>query len=560
MAEDRHPGEKPTATANTTLLEENPAPAGPSPKKPRPWFAWAFKSWFLLLAHTICSIAISLALALAINGYNAIDTSTPRYFDGKLHLRVSDVTTLVSVGLVINRFFTAAWTAVVIWKFTVILNKLNTISGLGRLSHSRLRFMQKYKLPPWARLPFRLPRGIWSWIILLILLCILPQQFIAPLISGAVNWNPVSVLGSARISVNSTNPASVSGEFEQYTGYASYNVALRQQVISRALGFAGLAWSDTSNILGNGTSLTGNGCRHVVNNDGLTTNSTLLNSIVPCIRIHNIDWQTSPSSVYPGDFSQLSVVNNSLWLSSNPGHTMLFNPDLLWNSTTYPFSTSVSSSQTLAVSITGENSTFGNCTNAPPSGRFGNLSNISQYLSYSWYACYGFANVTITAGITTSPVSVYLSSKIVEDQTPIDQVTFEPNKWVQEALWLLPDLMTQLSFANISQFPTWDNLDGYAENMIRQAYLAAWDSLSQTFDDASAVNSTISTAIPAVSMIQASVSNARVFAWLGVSLLILVGGLLLVALPFIIPLDREVMKEIVDEAKAAAVDIGNNIM
>jgi hypothetical protein len=74
------------------------------------------------------------------------------------------------------------------------------------------------------------------------------------------------------------------------------------------------------------------------------------------------------------------------------------------------------------------------------------------------------------------------------------------------------------------------------------------------------VNSTISTTIPTVSRIQASVSNARVFAWLGVSLLILVGGILLAALPFIIPLDREVIEEIVDEAKAAAMDIGNDML
>jgi len=552
------------ATTHTNPMQDGPTPASPSTKESSPegshsWLAWAFRSWFLLLAHTICSIAISLAVALAINGYNAIDTSTPRYLDGKLYLRVSDVTTLISVALVINRFFTTAWTAVSIWKFRIIL-KHKTISRLSPLSEPQLLFMQKYKLPPWARYPFQLPRGVWSWIILLILLCILPQQFIAPLISGAVNWNPVSVPGSARITVNSTNPGATSIEYEQYTGYADYNIALRQQVISRALGFASLAWSDSSNILGNGTSLTGNGCRHVVNDDGLTTNSTLLNSIVPCIRIHNIDWETSPSSVYPADFSKLSVVNNSLWLDSNPGQVMLFNPDLLWNPTSYPVSIPVSSTQTLAVSITGENSTFSNCTNAPPSSRFGNLENVSPYLSYSWYCCYGFAKVSITAGVTTSPVSIYLSSSVVEDQTPIDQVTFEPNKWVQEALWLLPDLMNQLSFANSSRFPTWNNLDGYAENMIRQAYLAAWDALSQTFDDLSAVNSTISIAIPAESRIQASVSNTRVFAWLGVSLLILVGGILLLALPFSIPKrDSELIDGIMDEGRADGVEVFSNI-
>jgi hypothetical protein len=545
MAGGRDSEEKPTA--KTTH----------APKESRRWLAWAFKSSFLLSAHTICSIAISLAVALAINGYNAIDTSTPRYFDGKLYLRVSDVTTLVSVGLVFTKFFTTAWIAIAIWKFTVILTHNNS-KLVNPLNGQQLLFMRKYKLPPWARYPFGLPQGICSWIIILILLCILPQQFIAPLISGAVNWNPVSVPGSTRISVNSTNPNAAPGEFEQYTGYAGYNVALRQQVLSRALGFASLAWSDSLSFSGNGTSLTGNGCRHVVNNDGLTTNSTLLNSVVPCIRIHNIDWQTSPSSVYPGDFSQLSVVNTTLWLSSNPGHIMLFNPDLLWNSTTYPFPTPVSSSQTLAVSITGENSTFNNCTNAPPSFRFGNLNNTSLYLSYSWYSCYGFANVTITAGVTMSSVSKYLSSTVVEDQTPIDQVTIEPNKWVQEALWLLPDLMTQLSFANVSRFPTWDNLDGYAENMIRQAYLAAWDALSQTFDDVSSVNSTISTAILAVPRIQASVSNARVFAWLGVSLLLLISGLLIAALPTITSeLDTEIMEEIIDEGKAGAQGIYN---
>ncbi|PMD31601.1 hypothetical protein L207DRAFT_519369 [Hyaloscypha variabilis F] len=572
MAGGRDPDEK--FPANIALLQNDSMPASPSPKEFRPegshpegshpegshseeshpWLAWAFKSSFLLLAHTISSVAISLAVALAINGYNAIDTSTPRYFDGKLHLRVSDVTTLVSVGLVINRFFTTAWAAITIWKFTVILEH----HASPKLSDRRLLFMEKYKLPPWAKYPFQLPGGRWSWIIFLILLCILPQQFIAPLISGAVNWNPAFVPGSARILVNSTNPDSISGEFEQYTGYGASNIALRSQVISRALGFASLAWSDNSNILGNGTSLTGNGCRHVVNDDGLTSNSTLLNSIVPCIKIHSIDWQTSPSSVYPADFSQLSVLNNSLWLDSNVGQIMLFNPDLLWNSTTYPVSTPVSSVQTLSVSITKVNS-FNNCTNPPPSFRFGNLNNISPYLSYSWYCCYGFANVTITAGVTTSPVSIYLSSTVVEDQTPIDQVTIKPNKWVQEALWLLPDLMNQLSFSNSSRFPTWDNLDGYAENVIRQAYLAAWDALSQTFDDTLAVNSTISTAIPAVSRIQASVSNTRVFAWLGVSLLISVSGLLLAVLPSIIGgLSSKVMEEIVKEAQDDGQEILND--
>jgi hypothetical protein len=182
-----------------------------------------------------------------------------------------------------------------------------------------------------------------------------------------------------------------------------------------------------------------------------------------------------------------------------------------------------------------------------PIGPFGDISNIPQYFFLFYYSCYAFANVTITAGVTRSPVSTYLGPNVIEDQTPIDQVIFEPNIWAQEAFWLLPDLMSQLTLSNATQMPTWDNLDAYVENVIRQAYLGAWDSLHQTFDDPSVTNSTISTAIPAVSRIQASVSNVRVLSWLGISLLIAVGGILLEALPFFVPKPDEEAIELVKE-------------
>jgi hypothetical protein len=32
-----------------------------------------------------------------------------------------------------------------------------------------------------------------------------------------------------------------------------------------------------------------------------------------------------------------------------------------------------------------------------------------------------------------------------------------------------------IAVMNSSLLPTWDNIDGYAETLIRQSYLAAWD-------------------------------------------------------------------------------------
>lgn len=550
--------EKHNAENATLPLDNSVNPPSESSKR---WVTLIFNSWALQFAHVASSIALAVAIAFAVNGYNAIDTSTPRYSNGKLLLRVSDVTTLVSMGLVINRFFTASWTAVAIWRCIFIL-KQNPDQSLNT---PQLLFLQKYRLPPWARYPFLVPRGSRSWIVFWILLCILPQQFTAPLISGAVDWNSVSVPGDGQISVNSTNPISSAVYYEQYPSEADTSYAVRQQVLGKAQGLASLAWSDLSTLSANGTSLTGNGCRHVVSNDGLTANATLLNSVVPCIKIENITWATAANQIPDGSaddaFSyartSLSEVNVSLDLhSATVGQTMLFNPNLLWNPNTagLPNATVVSGQQTIVVSISSTRSS--ECSNLPIS-LFGDVSKMPQYLYRWYYACYVFANVTITAGVTKSSVSKYLSPNVVEDQTPLDQVTFEPSLWVQEALWILPDLMSQLTMANASQTPTWENLDLYVENSIRQAYLGAWDSFHQVFDDTTITPSTISVGIPAVPRIQASVSNARVFSWLAISLLILVAGLLLLAPQVII---RESNEAVTTSAAEGLKDAGKDLM
>lgn len=54
--------------------------------------------WIVLLANALSCTALALTVALAVNGYQAIDTSSSRYESGQFKLRVSDVTTLVSVG------------------------------------------------------------------------------------------------------------------------------------------------------------------------------------------------------------------------------------------------------------------------------------------------------------------------------------------------------------------------------------------------------------------------------------------------------------------------------
>jgi len=372
-------------------------------------------------------------------------------------------------------------------------------------------------------------------VIAVILFFSLPQPFIAPLLSGAVNWNPSFVPGGTAVPVNSTDPSATSSYWYQYVDN-SYLVK-RTDILRTAAGFASIAWSDSSTFSQNGTSLTGNGCRHIVNDNGLPVNSSVTNFTVPCIKINGISWAMSAaeipdrvSQLATGDAWELSVLNDTLELYTNPGHAVLFNASNLWDPSRYgvvdlPTASLVSGSQSLGLIIA--NQYTKNCEGLDVNN-FGNVEALPQY-KYNYGSigsCYIFANVTFTAGVSISSVSTYISSRVVEDQTPIDEVVLQPDRWVQESLWLLPDLMTMVSQMNSSLLPTWDNVDLYVENLIRQSYLAAWDTFHSNWD----TDWTVSLAIPQQSRIQASVSHSRVYSWLAISLLQTLGGGLLVLL------------------------------
>ena len=75
-------------------------------------------AWSILLIHTIICVAIALGIALAVNGYKALDDQSANhaeYVDGKLILRVGDVTTLISAALVIVKLLVSSWTTLIVW-------------------------------------------------------------------------------------------------------------------------------------------------------------------------------------------------------------------------------------------------------------------------------------------------------------------------------------------------------------------------------------------------------------------------------------------------------------
>lgn len=558
MSEEVEPSKPSPVTKHEALPVKNDSP---NPARPRK----LLQTTPLLLMHTAGSITLALVLVYVVDGYNAGDDSTPHYVDGKLLLRSSDVTTLISAALVFIKFFTTSWAAIATWRGAWELTHSNT-----GLTSKQVSFMTRYKLLPWIRSPFGLPSGRRNWAVAVFLLCSVPQPFIAPLLSGAVNWNPSFVAGpqTAAVSVNSTNPTASDSYWSQYTdfGYAFK----RTDILRQALGLANIAWSDSTTVSANGTSLRGNGCRHVMNSDGLPVNSTLADIVVPCIKIQSINWAMAAAEVPDAVFSQAtanawqtSVVNDTLYRYTNPGHAILFDVNNLWynkdyETSSFPPASKVSGPNSLALIIANQ---YSDCQNLTPN-QFGDVNSYPQFkTSWALGSCFLFANVTIEAGVTTSRLSKYISPRVIEDQTPLEDATIDPNTWAQEAVWLLPDMMTSLSQMNSTLLSTWNNLDLYVESLIRQSYLAAWDSFHNNWD----TGGTISLATPQQARVQAKVSHARVYSWLAISLLETVGGISLIYLllnPGLLQepdLPGKIVSEQVKEAKAAGRKIMDNL-
>ena len=490
-----------------------------------------FKGWYLVLLHGVFCIGLSVTIAIAIDGYNAVDAITPRLNDGRYSLRVADITTLISAALVVIKLVVTALTSIIVWRCAEVL-VFFTEAGL---SSTQLLFVLKQSGLQWIRDPW-FPKEPRSWAIATILFLTLGQAIIAPLLSGSINWVSVSVIGSTIIPVNSTVPTADLYYWYQFI-LPAYDLE-RELVRNAAAGFTNLAWSESSDLSADGTSLTGNGCRHVTtNSNGITSGSAISNITIPCLHISSIDWAVSADQIpdnirntaFGGSKEYLSLVNTSLGAYNVPGQALLFDANHLWDdsqSDDLPPPSVASGTYSLAIVVASQ---YANHSSELNASAFGPVSTFPQYL-YGWQlgGWYAFANVTLTAGVVHSAAANTLSNpRVVEDQTDPAQLTIAPDPWTQNALWLLPDLITVLAGENATQFPTWNLLDAYVTNIVRAAYGGAWDALHAAYDP----RSEIALATLREPRIQAVVSHPRVFAWLALSLLMAAAALWTLFLP-----------------------------
>lgn len=475
-----------------------------------------FRTWYTLILHMVACIALSIAMIYGLHDYKALDgTSTPRSSNGRFTFRSSDITSLVSAAIILLNILVTVWCSTSLAQ-----------CAFAELESSGMTIAQFSRMMTWPNIPRMKVRGI-SGLVMIILLANFPQMYIAPVLEGSVNWSAAFEEVGEKV-VASGNPAANFNLWGWYGG----KLQDRQAAVRRAAGMANLAWSTT-----NGSTSSGDArkrCRHVVNDDQLPLNSGLANVHMPCIVVHSITWPTGsvPEMVEAvADVSKLLSVSDSSTFSyvNYPGNAVLFDQtnttlkspysadmgddDLLRPTSVYPVSFKFSGVMTAIVLVAKEYHDapyFVDGFGYPkPNNSFRTGTSNSQ-LHFT------YLEINFTVGVTTAPSSTYISSQVVENNEDTKAEDIVAGPWVNEALYLLPDVMSMVAIMNTSSLDTWGNLFNYTENLIRYSYQGSWDMLQRNFDP----NTTTLVARIAEPRLQAAVSFPRVYGWLFVNLLL----------------------------------------
>ncbi|KFY56836.1 hypothetical protein V496_06627 [Pseudogymnoascus sp. VKM F-4515 (FW-2607)] len=459
------------------------------------------KIWIPVALYITCYFALCFAIAYALDGYKAINDDSARSANGTLKLRPSDFNTLISMATSIIAYLVDSYAGIAVWTCALTLLRTTGLTA-GQLDSvvdapSQLSWIIQDGWPaPWIR------QGKVGWFAASAVLLLFPQAFIEMVITGAVDWKP-SVDWGPTVQVRAAEPRA---DISNWYWYLSQETT-RKGLLRVAGGNAAIGWADTGNFIQRRSLL-----RNVVNDDNLPVNSTITDAILPVLMAHNI-----------------TVVGDAPFLYDHAGNAIVFDPDdTKWTSSKYIVSNSsqanvppasrFSGNKKVVLMLARQKSTTPACSPVTPD-TFGDLSyfkNVFPLVNANDQNCFISGTINMTAGVVRKRGARYISSRVVDSEDPWSVDDIQSDRWVEEAIRLLPDVMAFVSQLNASSMPTWNNVDDYVASLVQQSFMGAWSALSRT-NDASDI---LLTANPAILRSQAVVSRARAFAWLGATLLI----------------------------------------
>lgn len=244
--------------------------------------------WYLLVLCLVFPIAITFSMVFWLNGKSFAVDGTP---DPNARLTQSDVTTLISVALVMARTVCTTWQALAAWRCVFILLEKDGLS-LSEASH-----LASWRLPTFTN--FRPPPSHGTrdarvrTIAVLVLILSWPAQFVNPIASGSVSWIPSNVYETAPIPISLGTP-SASHPWSWYSSYAN----VREQMVKRSAGRASLAATTSGNT--NEIALVPPAQRMVMDLGSSPNTTAVKNVTVPIFKIEEFQWVTGDMELPKG--------------------------------------------------------------------------------------------------------------------------------------------------------------------------------------------------------------------------------------------------------------------
>jgi hypothetical protein len=509
------------------------------------------RSYEPVFLHLVFTIVLALSVIFFVDNLVVNDGSTRRS-DGHTWWTVSDITTLISAGLVVVQWAAGTWTIMTGWRcaFMLLDGPGMRVKDLGHVTSSSFLVLFDWCLPWKPR-----PSG-WKVFTILLLWLLIPASVSGPLISGAVNWQSTFTwVDGGFVTPSYGGPTALTDWYWYLEPMWQLNNDIPDhRPTSTAAGLAGLAWSTKQQPdVGR--------CRRVMPDSSIPPNSTVANATIPCIEIHDISFNSNPSpdiiNVLNSAGENVSLFQNNVvgpLFTYNFGNAILFDSSR-WNESylisgggtpQLPPPTIFSGLKTFIVFVARQNAPNCKSINGSAFGDAATLALLEPYL-YVWQPftsdttnCMLIGSVNFTAGVVQSPKSVYVSNRVVETT---ETLPIEPAMFVKDALLMMPDVMPLVSQVNTSGMATWDNVANYTDTLIRYSYMASWDSLNSYFGPETP-DLAVQKAVP---MLRASVSRLRVYLWLLGNLFLTVTAIMTV----IAYMNDQIKRMVVDYAAVA---------
>ncbi|CAE6422881.1 unnamed protein product [Rhizoctonia solani] len=470
-----------------------------------------------LVAHFAGSVIIVTTLIYALDGHYFHLDRQPRVkladgtqLSGQLgrnNILQSDITTILSVALVLLRWIAAFWAVPLCWRVIFLL------AGRSGLLRRDIRWVTSYGvLPPAAYL-----RHSHNMVLGLVLLFTLAPYPSSPLVTGSVSWVPSSstleLVSHPTINISgSVNSELVSGGRTQGPTFSTgvvinlntaWNQDVEPGVLKRVVPLAAQ----------------------------LNINSTIDRVPLPFFAANKVEWFSKPA-VEERVYQAIDSLANStrfrpfIEQMSQPGaigliitnYSALMNPP---ESPTLPLLINVARKRQYnfnSYDVCNSSTTFLPNDTTVPNFRleriFGNFATSTLFLD----GCYVYANVSYQTGFGICKDCRVTSPSTVQNDTELQEM--KKSSLTDYAVELMYEHLPTLTPVKTSLPELADDLETYVTAALIRSHSALWSTWNDEFGYAQ--NSTY---MPAFSTLKAEISHSRVYGWMVLQLSLTLAGL-----------------------------------